>query len=93
MILDKSSEYWYSSSNQFILNVTTQSDYEYIQSICLIEQNETFPCSNLIVNHQRCSTVLIHHGIRGCHYQCYFITKKFNYFDVHSINYSMELRK
>ena len=89
VILDKSSEY--SSSNQFIFNVTTQSDFDFIQSICLIGINEKYPCSNLTIDHDRCSTELIHRGIRGCYYQCYFLTKKFNYFDVYSISYPMQI--
>ena len=89
VILDKSSEY--SSSNQFIFNVTTESDFDFIQSICLIGINEKYPCSNLTIDHDRCSTELIHRGIRGCYYQCYFLTKKFNYFDVYSISYPMQI--
>jgi hypothetical protein len=76
-----------------MFNVTTQSDFDYIQSLCIIDKNQTFPCSNLIDIHARCTTILTYEGKLGCNYQCFFVTKKINYQDKYSINYPMHICK
>jgi hypothetical protein len=91
MIYDKAGQYWFSYSSQFTFNVTAQSDFDNIESFCSIDQNETFPCSNITIDHEHCSTTLNYKGIRGCNYQCYFITKKLNYLEKYSTNYTMQL--
>lgn len=93
MIYERAGQYWFSVSSQFTFNVTAHSDFDYIQSFCSIDHNETFPCSNITIDHEHCSTILNYNGILGCNYQCYFITKKINYLDKYSTNYTMQLRE
>jgi hypothetical protein len=82
---------WFSYSSHFIFNVTPQSDFDYIESFCIIDKNQTFPCLNLTEIHEECLTLLTYNGVLGCNYQCYFMTKKTNYSDEYSNDYLMHL--
>jgi len=93
MIKKKSEEISFSYLNYFTFNVTPQSDFDYIQSFCTIDKNQTFPCSDLTVIHERCSTILKYDGILGCTYQCYFVTQKLNYLEKYSDYSIMHLCK
>jgi hypothetical protein len=72
------------NTSHFIFNVNPQSDFNYIESICSVSVDQTFPCSKLTVQSEKCSTTLEHNGILGCDYECVFVTRKTDYTDMSS---------
>ncbi|CAF0988795.1 unnamed protein product [Rotaria sordida] len=90
VLYEKEGEKWFSNTTKFVFNVTQQSDFDRLESICITENN-IYPCQNLAKEHNQCITTLENDGNLGCNYQCYFITKKSNYSNKFSKNFTMDI--
>jgi hypothetical protein len=91
IVYDKAGENWFSYTSRFIFNVTTESDFDQLESKCIIDKNQTRTCLNLSISNNNCASTFIHNGVLGCNYHCSFITKKLNYIDQYSNSYQMDL--
>ncbi|CAF1109686.1 unnamed protein product [Rotaria sordida] len=71
--------------------VTPQSDYDNIRINCIAVGHRSPSCSDVISQHNSCSTTLQLNGTRGCDYQCSFITQKMHYNDATSTPVNISL--
>ncbi|CAF0928149.1 unnamed protein product [Rotaria sordida] len=71
--------------------VTSQSDYDNIIINCIAVGHRSPSCSDVISQHNSCSTTLQLNGTRGCDYQCSFITQKMHYNDATSTPVNISL--
>mgnify|MGYP001043165410 CR=1 FL=1 len=96
--LDNPSMFQYLNTTNVSLDLSIHSDYDSIESVCSVDSNTIDQtsniCSNLtITNPPQCSTNIQLKTIRGCNYFCYFTTKKTNYTQKISKNYSVTICK
>jgi hypothetical protein len=66
-------------STDFYLNIILQSDFFSLELICIVESSEVHYCSNMTTTVDYWNPVFYFNGIRGCDYECFFITNKYNY--------------
>jgi hypothetical protein len=83
------------NTDQIILNVTPQSDFDNIESVCEANDKQKSLCSDIRKKFSQCSTALslTLSNNRGCDYQCLFLTKKQGYADARSETFSVSIRK
>jgi hypothetical protein len=91
IVYDKAGENWSSNTSRFIFNVTSESDFDQLESNCIVDENQGSLCLNLSIRLNNCSSTFIHNGTLGCNYKCYFITKKTGYTDKSSNSSKMDL--
>ncbi|CAF4168927.1 unnamed protein product [Rotaria sp. Silwood2] len=88
VINEDDKEIWVYNTTRFSYNLTTKSDFDHLESIC-IPANNQYPCETLTEKHDKCVTILENDGVYGCDYHCSFITKKLNYTNNYSKNYTV----
>jgi hypothetical protein len=77
------------------LNVTPQSDFDNIESVCKADDKQKSLCNDIRIRSSQCSTLLSLrlNTTRGCDYQCVFLTKKQGFVDARSEVFSVSIRK
>jgi hypothetical protein len=86
---------WLPNITHITVNVTSEGDFDNIQSVCKANDKQKAFCSVVITTYRQCSTSLTLNlkGTRGCDYQCLFSTKKQGYDDAHAQTFQMSIRK
>jgi hypothetical protein len=86
---------WLPNMTHITVNVSSQGDFNNIESICKANEKQKAVCSDIITSHSQCSTslTLIFNSTRGCDYQCLFSTKKQGFDDAHSKAFQISIRK
>ena len=76
--------------NHISVNITAQSDFETMETVCKTKPNQKPTCADMNVTHNQCLTTLTlkFNNTLGCDYTCSFRTEKRGYPDAHSVNFN-----